>query len=453
VSPTYHFAYVFERFPTFTQTFCVREVLEIERQGIRPLLFSIRDTCSENLENHFPKDLIARVHFLPESAELKAQVESWKKENKLPQEALLTLRHWGDAPDKTRVYEAIYVGMKMAELGVKHAHSHFAGVGARACWWARQFYGISYSFTGHANDIFEVTNFEVSLEKLMNDAAVVVTVSDYTARFLNGKFPKCAWKVKRVYNGLDLAPFEAIERKTEAPERFQIMSVGRLIEKKGFDDLIKSCALLKKKGAPEFHCVIAGDGPMEDELEALIDETDTRDVMTLAGAKSQSEIKEMLGATDIFALPCVTEKLGGKDNLPTVIMEAMAVGIPNVSTRLAGVPEMVAEGETGLLTDERQPEDFADALLKMLNDADMRERFGKAGQVRARELFAKEKTAGALAKCLASHGNFAIDSGLNGFTGAFAKQLALRFLRKFQPKKMSKYARIEQEQRKARKSS
>lgn len=451
MSPTYHFAYVFERFPTFTQTFCVREVLELERQGIRPLLFSIRDTRDENLEDHFPKDLIGRVHFLPEKEELRKQVETLKSQNKLPQEAVLTLRHWGHAPDKFRVYEAIYVGLKMAEAGVRHAHSHFAGVGARACWWARHFFGTTYSFTGHANDIFEESDFDVNLGKLMNDAALVITVSDYTARFLNGKFPKCARKVKRVYNGLDLIPFEAIVRKTEAPEKFQIMSVGRLIEKKGFDDLIRACALLKAKGAPPFHCVIAGDGPMEDELEALIDETDTRDVVTLAGVKSQTEIKAMLAGTDVFALPCVTEKLGGKDNLPTVIMEAMAVGIPNVSTRLAGVPEMVVEGETGLLSDERRPADFADALLKMLTDGAMRDRFGKAGQLRARELFAKEMTAGALAKYLAAYGDFNFDAKLSGFFGSYAQQWTRRLVRMLAPRKQSRYALIEKKQRKARK--
>ena len=175
---SYHFAYVFERFPTFTQTFCVREVSELKRQGLRPLVFSIRDTRDEDLRNHFPPELFDSVHFLPSSAEIKAQVQSWKDDNQLPQEALLTLRHWGDVADKQRVYEAIYIGVRMREAGVAHAHSHFAGVGARCCFWLKRFFGISYSFTGHANDLFEPTEFEVQLPDLMREAALVVTVSD-----------------------------------------------------------------------------------------------------------------------------------------------------------------------------------------------------------------------------------------------------------------------------------
>ena len=107
-------------------------------------------------------------------------------------------------------------------------------------------------------------------------------------------------------------------------------------------------------------------------------------------------------------LPCVTEKNGGKDNLPTVIMEAMAAGLPCVSTRLAGVPEMVIEGETGLLVDERKPDDFAEAVMQLLDDQGMCERMGAAGEKRAREVFAQSVTAGSLKSCFASCGAFGV---------------------------------------------
>ena len=428
-------AYVFERFPTFTQTFCVREILELERQGLRPLLFSIRDTRDEPLEDHFPPDLIERVHFLPPAKELVSEVTKMKDADELPQEVVLTLRHWGGAPDKTRVYEAAYIGMKMREAGVWHAHTHFAGVGARCCWWLARFFRMRFSFTGHANDIFEDSGCAVSLSKLMDDAALVVTVSDYTARFLTGKFPARASKVKRVYNGLDLAPFEKARDMERRPGA--LLSVGRLIEKKGFDDLIRACVKMRELGADGFHCVIVGDGPMQDELQAMIDELGAGELVSLAGPKSQVEIVEMLGEAQVFVLPCVTEKGGGKDNLPTVIMEAMAAGLPCVSTRLAGVPEMLIEEETGLLVDERRPDDFAGAVMELLGDPGRCARMGEAGERRAREVFAQSVTAGSLRAEFASCGAFGLSGRIKNW---------LRRLRKPAP---SEYALAERAARAA----
>jgi colanic acid/amylovoran biosynthesis glycosyltransferase len=454
-SSRYHLAYVFERFPTFTQTFCVREVTELKRLGLRPMLFSIRDTRDEPLDEHFPPELIESVHFLPPRDELVKLVKGWKAKDELPQEALLTLRHWGDVSDKNRVYEAIYVGMKMAETGVGHAHSHFAGVGARCCYWMKQFFGHSYSFTGHANDLFEKTEFEVTLARLMQEAALVVTVSDYTAKWLGENFPKQRGKVRRVYNGLDLEPFENAAADAPDGQREGLMvSVGRLIEKKGFDDLVRACAKLKEiQGAP-FRCVIVGDGPMEEELRVLIGELGVDGEVELAGAKNQPEIIKLLSEAQVFVLPCVTEKAGGKDNLPTVIMEAMAARLPCVSTRLAGIPEMVIEGETGLLSDERKPEDFAAAMASMLGDRDLCSRMGAAGQLRARALFAKEKTAASLRGHLVAHGKVGFDLGLVTRAPAlgcgYLAQWGRRLLRKFHAGKPSRFALAEKAAKRAR---
>ena len=433
-------AYVFERFPTFTQTFCVREILELDRQGLRPLLFSIHDTRDEPLEDHFPPELIDRVHFLPPEKELVEVVTAMKDADQLPQEIVLTLRHWHGAPDKMRIYEAAYIGMRMRAAGVWHAHTHFAGLGARTCWWLKQFFGLQFSFTGHANDIFEESGCELSLARLMEGAAMVVTVSDYTAKFLIGRFPDEARKVKRVYNGLDLKPFaEARGGEKGAPPI--LLSVGRLIEKKGFDDLIRSCATMWESGDGVFQCVIVGDGPMEAELSALIADLGVGDLVSMVGARSQKEIVELLGRAQIFVLPCVTEKNGGKDNLPTVIMEAMAAGLPCVSTRLAGVPEMVIDGETGLLVDERCPKEFAAAVSRLLGDAEMRQRMGAAGERRAREVFNQAVTAGSLREYLRECHAF-------GTIGKFRNWLG-----RLRKRPVSRYAQAEREARRQRKGS
>ena len=398
--------YLFERFPTFTQTFCVREILQLQQLGLRPRLMSIRDTRDEAIR-HFPPELVDQVTYLPQGDELATAVNDLKHQGRLSQAALLTLRQWQGRADKRRVHEAIWIGAQLwhpqaaDEQGAApplHIHTHFAGIAARTCWWLRRLYGVDYSFTGHANDLFsrEPGASPLQLPQLMNDARLVVTVSDYSAGLLRERYPTAANKVVRVYNGMDIAPFAAAARPPQERQRGLIVSIGRLIEKKGFDDLIRACGLLHGKGL-DFQCEIIGDGPLEAELRQQIDAAGLQKTVHLIGPRSQEEIRETLGArASIFALPCVIERDGGMDNLPTVIMEAMAAGLPCVSTRLAGVPEMVIHERSGLLCEARQPEEFARLLQRLLENPDAAWAMGAAGQIHAREQFAQEVTAGQL---------------------------------------------------------
>lgn len=424
-----HLAYVFERFPTFTQTFCVREILELERIGVKPVIFSIHDTRDETVR-HYPEELLQRVHFLPPEDELIKQVLAWKDANLLPQSVVLTLRQWGTRPDKNRVYEAAWIGYQLSKLApnVQHAHSHFAGVGARACWWLRKFYGLSYSFTAHANDIFcrQCECFPANAI-LARDASLIVTVSEYTARDLRTRFPDAARRVHRVYNGLDLEPFmKAREGADRSRSAGGILSVGRLIEKKGYDDLITACGLLRDQGL-SFRCRIVGEGPLEDALRTQIADLKLASHVELTGPLPMSEITRLLAEeTQVFALACKTEHDGGKDNLPTVLMEAMAASIPCVSTKLAGVPEMVVDGVTGFLCEEQQPAAFAQHLATLLKDATLCEKMGRAGLEHARQNFAKEITSKHLLRAFAAYSSFRPDLGLglhHGVLGSFVRRM------------------------------
>jgi glycosyltransferase involved in cell wall biosynthesis len=413
----YHLAYIFERFPSFTQTFCVREILELERMGVRPVIFSIHDTRSEFIRN-FPSDLAGHVQVLPPEAELYEEVRRLVDQRQLPQSVVLTLRYWGERPDKPRVYEAAWIGHRLREMNarVRHAHSHFAGLGARTCWWLRKFYGHSYSFTAHANDIFcRSESVTPGFTALFGDASLVVTVSDYTANDLRARFPAVASRVRRVYNGLDLAPFvEARSRANRSAAAGGILSVGRLIEKKGYDDLITACGMLRDRGM-KFQCRIVGEGPLEADLKSQITKYKLQDEVHLTGPLRMSEITRLLAEeTQVFALACKTEREGGKDNLPTVLMEAMATSLPCVSTRLAGIPEMVHDGVTGLLCDEGRPDQLAERIAALLQDSARCDAMGVAGLNLAKERFAKEITAFELLRALASHSAMRFDPTLAG---------------------------------------
>jgi len=397
-------AYVFERFPTYTQTFCVREVLQVIEDGHDPVIFSIRDTSDETVEN-CPAWLRERVHVLPPEKQLIEKIKQLKEHRQLPQSVVLILRHWRDRPDKARVYEAAYIGHQLRKLGggtsisVRHAHSHFAGVGTRTLWWLHKIHGVGYSFTGHANDLFcPPSDLAIpDLGKLVGDATFVATVSDHSGNWLRSRFPNDAKKVHRVFNGLNLSAFPPPASGTaKGIGSGLIVSIGRLIEKKGFADLISACALLRDRGV-DCRCTIVGEGPLEDQLLQLIDELDLADSVNLAGTKSSEQIvRLLLDQAHVFALPCVIEADGGMDNLPTVLMEAMAAALPCVSTKLAGVPEMVIDGETGLLCEPGDVEATANSIEKLLTEPDLAAKMGQAGRTRAEQHFALPRTAGAL---------------------------------------------------------
>jgi glycosyltransferase involved in cell wall biosynthesis len=277
----------------------------------------------------------------------------------------------------------------MREKGLVHLHAHFAGMAARTAYWIKEFFGVPFSFTGHANDIFAPRDFVISLPKLMESAAAIVTVSDYSAKFLSSRFPKEAARIHRVYNGIDLSRFQPADFRSEAPT---IISIGRLIEKKGFADLIQACGLLKGRRRA-FVCDIVGEGPLEETLRAQIAGAGLEGIVRLVGPQTQAEIAGRLANATVFVLPCTREEGGGMDNLPTVVMEAMAAGLPVISTPLAGVPEMVEAGVSGELAPEHDPAAVSVAIERLLDDPDRTRRLGTRGRDLAQEKFSIQASA------------------------------------------------------------
>jgi len=379
-------AYLFERFPSFSQTFCYREIAELHRQGLRPPIFSIRQPKDEPPQD-WDGHIVERVHYLPEEAELLAEVRQASRKGKLTREIVAALDEWGRRSDFLRLYQAAYVGVRLREGGIHHVHAHFAGLAARTAFWIDKFFGIRFSFTAHANDIFAPRNFEIGPDKLVNAARLIVTETDYAARFLRGRFPDRADRIRRLYNGLDLAEFRRADFSAAPPA---IVAIGRLIDKKGFPDFIRACRLLKDHGKL-FRCEIIGEGPLEKELRTQIDRLDLQNCVKRLGAKPQHEIAEHLAAGTVFVLPSVIGPDGGMDNLPTVIMEAMATGLPVISTAIGGIPEMVVENETGVLVTAGDAGALAHAIEKVIADIPLTRHLCENGHKRACELFSIDK--------------------------------------------------------------
>ena len=207
-------------------------------------------------------------------------------------------------------------------------------------------------------------------------------MSDFNLHHLRESYPDAAANILRIYNGLDLDSF-----RYQAPrERVSlVLAVGRLVEKKGFIDLVDACAELSRLGC-DFKCRIIGEGELEGVLRTRIESQGIGSVVELAGARPQTEVIELTRQAATLAAPCVVAPDGNRDGLPTVLLEAMALGTPCVSTDVTGIPEVIRNGETGLVVPQRDPQALAQALRRLFDDVSMRLRLAE----RARQLVESE---------------------------------------------------------------
>jgi len=401
IDPQFSFAYLFERFPSFVQTFVYREAAEMVRQTARhsaidhrpPWLVSVRRPDDPG---ELAAQIDAEVFYLPEEKELRADVDArraaktlgWRVHRAIP-------KHRG-AKDSQRMFEAIWLAPELKARGIRHVHAHFGGMAARTAWWLRELFGFSYSFTGHANDIFCDTDFPVSNAMLARGAKFIVTETDYARRWMEERHRFTKGKVFRVFNGIDPSGFFPREAEGEVP---RIVSVGRYVEKKGFDVLVEACRLLLVQGL-RFRCEIVGGGPLHEALAAQIAKHELEHCIVLAGPRSQTEVRRILAGAQLFVLACQPDSEGGSDNLPTVIAEAMLAGVPCISTMLAGVPEMIAHEQTGLLVKPRDAKALAGAMARLLRDPLLASKLGANGRDFAREHFTIERSVAELRRLL-----------------------------------------------------
>ncbi|MBC7957197.1 MAG: glycosyltransferase family 4 protein [Cytophagales bacterium] len=241
-----------------------------------------------------------------------------------------------------------------------------------------------FSFTGHATDLFR--NRCALLDKIER-ANFIICISTFHRDFYleNGARPE---QLVIAYCGIDLSWFHPPAAGSHDTKRlYRIVSSGRLVEKKGFDDLIRACKLLADKGE-RFECVIGGSGPLEDELKAQIRSLGLASRVTVTGkALLQEKIIDFMHGGDVYVLPCVWAADGDVDGLPQMIMEAMACGLPAISTRLVGIPDLIQHEDTGLLVEPKSPAQLADAMARLMHDAALAARLSENGQRLLKQTF------------------------------------------------------------------
>jgi glycosyltransferase involved in cell wall biosynthesis len=390
-------AYLFARYPIPSQTFCDTEMLALEALGL-DLEIDATSPPKQSFRHERLARLRAELHLLPPPRIVRVHALLAEQGGRWPKGAVADYetRHGTDAGARTLARQALALAVGLERRGVAHVHAHFASHAAKVALLLKRVAGFPFSMTAHAQDFMVDLGSDELLREICREAEFVVAVSDWSRDRLRATCPESADKIVRVYNGID--PDEFPEQ-AALPERARprIVDVGRLIEFKGHHFLVDACAELQRRGM-EFECSIVGEGPWREPLEARIRAAGLGERVCLAGLRSQAEVKRLLLESDVFALPSIVDAQGACDVLPTVILEAMASGLPVVSTRLAGVPELVAEGATGLLAEPGDAVGLADALAKLLGSRELRRSLGEAGRKRLEERFASARSAPALAE-------------------------------------------------------
>jgi glycosyltransferase involved in cell wall biosynthesis len=371
--------YVVKRYPRYSETFIVREILAHERAGVEIEIFALRPSD----DSHF-QDLLARVRgrvnylsfpsdgLLPETLGATTIVAShlWRALHLAAGElpgmwAAVEGMRDNEARD---VYQALALAVHVRRKQIEHLHAPFASDACTVARLGARFAGVPYSFTARAKDIFHDNVRADDLRQKLRDAAGVVTISDFHLDYLRRTYGPLAAHVQRVYNGLDLEEFPYLSP-SDRPE--VILAVGRLVEKKGFADLIEACAVLARRGR-SFRCRIIGAGALQGALQQQIDRLTLGGRVELVGPLPQGEVSKEMQRSAALAMPCVIGADGDRDGLPNVIQEALALGTPVVTTDVTGIPEVVRDGQTGLQVPQRDPAALAEALDRLLADRELR---------------------------------------------------------------------------------
>ena len=401
--------YLYSRYPVISQTFCDAEMLALERRGLELTIGSVYPPLTSLRHEHISW-LRAPIHYAPPQEILRISEKNAKIAGRWPRDLVEQheRRYGPDAKAEQRARNGLYFADFFVRKEVDHVHVHFANRAAHTALFLKQISGIPFSVTAHGQDFMKDLGSDDLLREICAAAEFVAAETDYSRELLCERCPDSAGKIHRVYNGIDLKRFPMPnyemahsghgDQAAGAPYPVpRIISVGRLVAFKGFEHLIDACAELMRRGF-DFVCDILGDGPLRETLQTKINSLNLSSRVTLRGSLSQRAILEKIQAADIFALASVIDAQGASDVFPTVILEAMASARAVVSTRLAGIPELMVDGETGVLFSPGDTAALTNALQRLLCDRNSRLRYGRAGRARIEQHFQIEDTVAPLLK-------------------------------------------------------
>jgi glycosyltransferase involved in cell wall biosynthesis len=381
--PPMKIAYMMSRFPKISETFILYEILEQERLGnsveVYPLLREHQPVMHPEAER-----LVARAHFHPFISLpiifanmyfiLRRPITYFKTVFEILGGTLGSPNFFLGAI--AYFPKSVRCAYEMKQQGIQHIHAHFCNHPALAALIIHRLTGIPFSFTAHGSDLHKDKRM---LDKKTAASAFAVTISNFN----KGEMIKACGetlrdKIQIIRCGIDPEVFLPTAQKN-GKSLFRIICVGSFEEVKGHKYLVEACRLLREAGI-DFICDLIGDGPVRQQIAQQIAEADLKDKVILHGSRKRQDVADMMRAADVKVLASVPTAEGKREGVPVVIMEAMASGLPVISTQLSGIPELVENERTGILVQPGDTEALLQALLKLYHDPDLRFKMGQAGR-------------------------------------------------------------------------
>ena len=382
-------AYLVKRFPRLSETFVLDEIVELKRAGVALRLYALMDP-GEKLVHPAAAALRPEVTYLHDSSHrirsaLRLLAGALRQALGHPMGGLRVLRALllvhRSLPSLRHALEGMWLAHDLRQRGITHLHAHFVHSPGAVAFFAQLAGGPPFSMTAHAKDLY--TTLPRNLRIRADAADFLVTCTAANADYLHGIVNSAArQRIHVLHHGVDLQRFVP----GGAAGRRRILSVGRLVPKKGFTDLIAALDLLNREG----HAVeaeIFGGGPLHDDLVKQAQAAGLGGRVRFHGARTQDAIIGAYRRAGLFVLAPVITDTGDRDGIPNVLVEAMASGLPVVSTRVSGIPELITDGVDGILVDPHDPTALALGMARILTDQALAARLGRAARGKVERLF------------------------------------------------------------------
>ncbi len=394
---------VLKGYPRLSETFIAQELLALEKMGVQLNLISLRHP-TDKTTHPIHDEIKAPVTYLPEYLyqEPLRILKAWRKVRKYPGYKKAISTWWQDlrrdrSSNRIRRFGQAMVFASEMSAQTSHIYAHFLHTPASVARYAAFMVDKSWSCSAHAKDIWTSPKWELS-EKL-EDVKWLVTCTSFNVRYLK-ELASDPSKVELLYHGLDLSRFATFSGKhhaadgTDPLKPVKLISVGRAVTKKGYDDLLNALKLVPAD--LHWHLTHIGGGPLLGNLKQQAEQLGLQPKIIWCGALSQKEVLNRLQSSDIFVLASRIAEDGDRDGLPNVLMEAQSQKVAVVSTNVSAIPELITSGENGLLVPERDPESLAVAIEELIRNPGLRKKYSESGDQNLRVNFDADKLIGKL---------------------------------------------------------
>jgi len=385
--------YILKGYPRISETFISNEILLLEQLGFSLSLFSMRQP-RESFTHRSIKEIRARAAYLPETLIphlprllfhnallARSTPEAYRRTFRL---MVRRLRRSRTSATFRHLLQAGYlVHALLPGTAVGHLHAHFAHSPTSVALFASELSGLPFSFTAHAKDIY--ISDPAQLREKVQFARFVVTCTERNRQYLAELAPPIT-PIHCIYHGINVELFTGTATQRQPRPPFRILTVARLVEKKGLPTVFRALRLLLDQGHPIRYCLI-GDGEDRRPILELLDRLGVGQVTEWLGTQPHEVVLDEYRKADLFVLGCQVARDGDRDGLPNVFLESMAMRVPVVATKVWAIPELVEDGRSGLLVPPEQPQAMAAAMVHLLTDMSLRRRIIAGAHDRVRNEF------------------------------------------------------------------